>query len=1280
MTDLSFTSRGKRTKKTVMETIMKPLSLARRSARWLMAAGIALAAMPVPSASALVVVDPANPELRIPDGVLTHPDHGDVQPFFTKKGHQRGCDYVIYDLRFGMRGNPDALAEFGGILKNLRLDFRDQLPAGLEIVNVQFDGDGTNAVGGPLPAPSVGTTTNPNDTASIADFRISATDLDGQGTPHERYVDIRITAQIDHSAFPAPAFVDNQGFVKMTVIGGGIVDVPSHDPSLPDDADFKTGDPTRIRIDVTGCEPPPPPPGDEACFKVERGDVDCVPGGGAYIYNMPVGPELGGKWVQLRTTTPGITVDPALQLVPAGGGVLHWEITGASPGDVIHLIVTGIETYAGPEEGVGLCCSQTVDIVIPPDLRCPPERGEPDIEVLKKADVLRCTPLGGCNFTITVTNVGDAPYNGKIVLDEVTTPGNAAVVSGPNAPWTCLPMTSPMSCEHPATTLDPGESVQLKLGFAPGPGWESRWIRNCAAFDYTASGHPDVFGRTDNDRDCDRIPICKRGDRECNPPEVQKKVDLRITKDPRTVACSAAGVCEFDIRVYNNGDETYSGPLTVIDTYPTGAPSSSAFGPTPPWGCVPDGVGQFRCEHPGMNLVSGGFVTLHVRAIVPADYPSQTIRNCGEVKPIPDETVLGNNKACADMRIPNRNPGQPALRITKTCDGAVAGAAVHCRITVWNGGTAAPSGPVRVADAATLIGSGTPTQVLTVTPDGPEWNCGPVPADSLSCRIPGEVMTPGTSRYFDVTVAVSPNQRFENCAMGSYGPAPGNDIVYPFGKDCAEGGATISVKKTGDAQCEFGQPCTFEITFSNDGPTDFSGPVRIGDAIGVDGFGRLEGVAISSIEPPFGCSPEPTTLPLSCVANLSLRAGESRVHQVTVVIPDDGRFANANRPLSAENCIGAISPDTPVASIAGSLAAAPSGQDEKGRHYACHRFTLERQQKQECSVGFVMNDAGRCVCPDGTSFRNGQCSPDKVSDPVVPPKQKQCTLLPGQIRTENGRCVCPQGTELKNGKCVKDEPPVRQCTLLPGMIRTDDGRCVCPRGTELDDGKCVPHEPPVRQCTLLPGQIRTQDGRCICPRGTELKRGKCVKDEPPVRQCTLLPGQIRTEDGRCICPRGTELKRGKCVKDEPPVRQCKLLPGQIRTEDGRCVCPRGTELKRGKCVKDEPPVRQCKLLPGQIRTENGRCVCPRGTELIRGACRKINDDPVCRKGQVLKNGRCIDIPRCKAGTFGTPPNCRPLELERPRLRNPNLQFNPNLRLAPRQRDQGKQEFNPNNIR
>ncbi|TIM60830.1 MAG: hypothetical protein E5Y58_33595, partial [Mesorhizobium sp.] len=152
-------------------------------------------------------------------------------------------------------------------------------------------------------------------------------------------------------------------------------------------------------------------------------------------------------------------------------------------------------------------------------------------------------------------------------------------------------------------------------------------------------------------------------------------------------------------------------------------------------------------------------------------------------------------------------------------------------------------------------------------------------------------------RHFDVALAA--NGMFENCARGFYGPAPGDDIVHPIGRACAQGGAsTISVEKTGDAECRIGRPCSFEITIANDGKNAFSGPVRIGDAIGVEGLGRLEGVAITSIDPPFGCAPEPATLPASCIANLTLGAGESHVHRVTAIIPDDGRLADLQGTVS----------------------------------------------------------------------------------------------------------------------------------------------------------------------------------------------------------------------------------------------------------------------------------------------------------------------------------------------------------------------------------------------
>lgn len=766
---------------------------------------------------------------------------------------------------------------------------------------------------------------------------------------------------------------------------------------------------------------------------------------------------------------------------------------------------------------------------------------EPDLKVEKRADVRRCSMAGGCDFIITVSNVGDAPYHGKIVLDEVTLPAGSVLDSGPNAPWVCAPLVSPMTCTYPVTTLDPSDSLELKLGFKPGGGWKGRFFANCARYDYDASGKP-VFGRTDNDRACARIPICRRGDnsRLCRPP-LEKRTDLILKKRARTPICSADGVCTFIIDVINNGTETYNGPLTVVDDYPAGAPASSTFGPTPPWTCGPNGPGQFRCDNPGVVLVPGASTSIGVKAIMPAGYDKDKVTNCAEVKAIPGEVDLSNNKACASERFRPQNTGRPALRITKTCQAAAGSAIASCRVTVVSLGTAAPSGPVRVNDAAKLIGSGAPVQIQTVSPDGPEWTCDPAPTAALSCTIPGEVMTPGTSRHFDVTV--SAKGQFENCARGSHGPAPGDDIVYPFGEACAKAGAAISspirVEKTGDSECHVGQPCAFQITVTNDGDSAFSAPMRFGDAIGIDGIGRLEGVPIRALSPSFGCTEAPSTLPLSCVATLTLGAHESRTYNMTVVLPEGGTLAGLQGNVSGQNCIGVVSPDTPVRGDAGD-----GGNADGNKAYACHRFTVVKDVKQECSQGFVMNQEGRCVCPRGTTFRNGQCSgQSREPEPRKPEEPKQCVLLKGQIRTTSGECVCPRGTELVNGACIRIEqpepPPVRACKLLPGQIRTQDGRCICPRGTELRGRRCRSVKT-VETCEIR-GQVHNKRGQCVCPRGTKAVRGACRK--PERRQCP--EGTIR-RGKRCVellrdCPRGMVGKYPDCFRRQQP--QIQINPG-----------------------------------------------------------------------------------------------------------------------------------------
>lgn len=646
-------------------TALSPLSCVGLNARRLTAVGLAVMAVAITTANGLTLQ--ASPRLQFDEPMGSGTNSGALRPFFEKIGQQRDCNYLTYRLRFGMRGGAADFADpaLAASLRSVRFDISDQLPSGLTVIHVQATGDGTNASGGALPAAGVSTTASPDDTAKLADFRLSADDLDGSGEVNERYVEIRIIAAIDPLALPAQTVVDNQGWARAQPTGEPAVDIPSQDPAKPDDGSFLTGEKTSTVIDVTGCGPPPADR--ESCFDVIIGKVDCAPGG-AFDYHMPVGPELGGKWVQLRTTTPGIMVSPAQQPAPVGGGTLDWTIVGAAPGDIVNIMVTGIEPYAGPKEGVGLCCSQTLDIVIPEDLNCPDEDKEPDIKVMQRAEALRCTVEGDCDFTVTVMNAGDGPYHGPIVLDDVVLPRNAAVLSGPNPPWACAPPTGPMTCAHPATTLNPGASIDLKLGFAAGPDAVLSGIRNCAAFNYGDSGK-EPFGDQTNDKACATIPVCIPGENGGCAPTQEKETDISIQKSALGAVCSTQGVCLWRIDLINSGTATIDGPLTVLDNFPGGVAAASDFGPAPPWSCKPDGNDRIRCDHPGIVLVPGATTTIQVRTTVGAVFDRDRIENCAEVQALADETDLANNRSCETVRVPRGNPSKPVPRITRSCNG-----------------------------------------------------------------------------------------------------------------------------------------------------------------------------------------------------------------------------------------------------------------------------------------------------------------------------------------------------------------------------------------------------------------------------------------------------------------------------------------------------------------------------------------------------------------------------------------------------------------------------------
>ena len=200
---------------------MKPLSYARRGARWLMAAGIAVA-MLTPAGKPRRRRRPDQPgaEARPRQSARRQSEAGPGRALLHQERRpRRSCDYVVYSLSFGLRGDPQGFADPSFVGQTEEAQDRLQGPASGRSCRSSTSMCPATArmpCGGPLPGATISTSANPNDTATVSDFRLSATDLDGAGAPNERVITFKITAKIDHAAFPAPTIVDNQGMIKVT--------------------------------------------------------------------------------------------------------------------------------------------------------------------------------------------------------------------------------------------------------------------------------------------------------------------------------------------------------------------------------------------------------------------------------------------------------------------------------------------------------------------------------------------------------------------------------------------------------------------------------------------------------------------------------------------------------------------------------------------------------------------------------------------------------------------------------------------------------------------------------------------------------------------------------------------------------------------------------------------------------------------------------------------------------------------------------------------------------
>lgn len=117
---------------------------------------------------------------------------------------------------------------------------KDQLPKGLSWISASIKGD----ILGATPF-AFGTASHPNDSFMTAGIKFSADKKDGDGDADARSWTITAIAKIDEAEFPVPKVKANQAKLEVTT-PFNIVNAKSHDPALPETADWKDGKKDKI--------------------------------------------------------------------------------------------------------------------------------------------------------------------------------------------------------------------------------------------------------------------------------------------------------------------------------------------------------------------------------------------------------------------------------------------------------------------------------------------------------------------------------------------------------------------------------------------------------------------------------------------------------------------------------------------------------------------------------------------------------------------------------------------------------------------------------------------------------------------------------------------------------------------------------------------------------------------------------------------------------------------------------------------------------------------------
>jgi uncharacterized repeat protein (TIGR01451 family)/fimbrial isopeptide formation D2 family protein len=291
---------------------------------------------------------------------------------------------------------------------------------------------------------------------------------------------------------------------------------------------------------------------------------------------------------------------------------------------------------------------------------------------------------------------------------------------------------------------------------------------------------------------------------------------------------TAGSAGTYSFAVTNSGPSDAAGPVTVTDTLPAGESYASSAGTG--WTC--GAVGQIvTCQLAGGLADDATNSALTVTVNVASDVPPGVITNtAGVSSPTPNPDPTGST-----ANDPTTIVTSADLSIVKSHTGDfVPGTDASYTLQVANAGPSDAAGPVLVTDAL-------PAGETYVSGSGTGWSCS-ASGQNVVCQLAagltaGTESSPQPASPITLTVAIDSGyagatlSNTADVSSTTSDPNPGNNSSTDVADVSPE--AHLTVLKTSTATPVAGSPFSYQITVTNNGPSDNTGPIIVTDPLPV---------------------------------------------------------------------------------------------------------------------------------------------------------------------------------------------------------------------------------------------------------------------------------------------------------------------------------------------------------------------------------------------------------------------------------------------------------------